>query len=116
MVPIKTHLQKNFLQPAMYNNVQLVRLLRGNHFSYFTNFPSDAAAAVELTLASQCHSSEDGHTVGFSNDYFANLADIHQRMPFVLMAAAQFDDLIRRSDRHLIEQAILDIAAGRGVR
>ncbi|MNP72322.1 hypothetical protein D3C76_1688520 [compost metagenome] len=54
--------------------------------------------------------------MGFSNDYFANLADIHQRMPFVLKAAEQFDELLRRSDRQLIEQAILDIAAGRGVR
>ncbi len=49
-------------------------------------------------------------------NYFANLADIHQRMPFVLKAAAQFDELLRRSDRHLIEHAILDIAAGLGVR
>ena len=110
------HEQKNILQPAMYSDVQLVRLLRGNHFSYVTNFPSGAAAAVELTLASQCRPSEDGRTVDFSSDYSANLADIQQRMPFVLKAAAQFDELLRRSDRHLIEQAILDIAAGRGVR
>jgi len=116
VVFLAEHEQKNILQPAMYSNEQLVRLLRSNHFSYVTNFPSGAAAAVELTLASQCHPSEDGRTVGFSNDYFANLADIHQRMPFVLKAAAQFDELLRRSDRHLIEQAILDIAAGRGVR
>jgi len=32
------------------------------------------------------------------------------------VAAAQFDELLQRSDRQLIEQAILDIAAGRGVR
>lgn len=110
------HEQQNILQSAMYSDVQLVLLLRGNHFAYVTNFPSGAAAAVELTLASQCLPSEDGRTVGFSSDYFANLADIHQRMPFVLKAATQFDELLRRSDRHLIEQAILDIAAGRGVR
>ena len=78
--------------------------------------PSGAAEAIELTLASQCRPSDDGRTVGFSNDHFANLADIHQRMPFVLKAAEQFDELLRRSDRQLIEQAILDIAAGRGVR
>jgi hypothetical protein len=116
VVYLAEHEQKNILQPAMYSNAQLVHLLRGNHLSYVTNIPSGAAAPVELTLASQCHPSEDGLTVRFSNNYFANLADIHQRMPFVLKAAAQFDELLRRSDRHLIEQAILDIAAGRGVR
>jgi len=116
VVFLAEHEQKNILQPAMYSDVQLVRLLRSNHFSYVTNIPSGAAAAVELTLASQCNSSEDGRTVGFSNDHFANLADIDQRMPFVLRAASQFDELLRRTDRHLIEQAIMDIAAGRGVR
>lgn len=116
VVFLAEHEQKNILQPAMYSNVQFVSLLLGNQFSFVTNLPSGAAAAVELTLASQCHPSEDGRTVGFSNDRFANLADIHQRMPFVLKAATQFDELLRRSDRHLIEQAIRDIAAGRGVR
>ncbi|WP_082457570.1 MULTISPECIES: PAAR domain-containing protein [unclassified Pseudomonas] len=116
VVHLAWHEQKNILQPSMYSDVQLVRLLRGNHLSYVTNFPSGAAAAVELTLASQCHPSEDGRTVDFSSDYSANLADIHQRMTFVLKAATQFDELLRRSDRPLIEQGILDIAAGRGVR
>jgi uncharacterized Zn-binding protein involved in type VI secretion len=116
VVFLAEHEQKNILQPAMYGDLNLVALLVGNHLSYVTNFPSGAAAAVELTLASQCRPSEDGRTVGFSNNYFANLADIHQRMPFVLKAAAQFDELLRRSDRHLIEHAILDIAAGLGVR
>ncbi|VVP98558.1 hypothetical protein PS914_03831 [Pseudomonas fluorescens] len=110
------HEQKNILQPSMYSDQWLVKLLFGNHFAYVTDFPSGAAAAVELTLASQCRPSEDGRTVGFSNDYVANLANIDQRMPFVLKAAEQFDNLLRRSDRQLIEQAILDIAAGRGVR
>ncbi|MDQ0126712.1 hypothetical protein J2W17_005699 [Pseudomonas lini] len=52
--------------------------------------------------------------MGFSNDYVAILADINQRMPFARKAAEQFDNLLRRSDRQLIEHAILDIAAGRG--
>lgn len=110
------HEQRNILQPAMYSDTKLVTLLRSNHVSYVTGFPSGAAEAIELTLASQCRRMSDGRTVGFSNDYVANLADIHQRMPFVLKAAARFDELLQRSDRHLIEQAILDIAAGRGVR
>lgn len=116
VVFLAEHEQRNILQPAMYSDLNLVALLLGNQLSYVTSLPSGAAAAVELTLASQCRPSEDGRTVGFSNDYFANLADIHQRMPFVLKAATQFDELLRRSDRHLIEQAILDIASSRGVR
>ncbi|MFS2197502.1 PAAR domain-containing protein [Pseudomonas sp. Pseusp3] len=116
VVHLAWHEQQNILQSAMYSDEQLVFLLRSNHVAYVTGIPSGAATAVELTLASQCRPSEDGRTVDFSSDYSANLADIHQRMTFVLKAAKQFDELLRRSDRHLIEQAILDIAAGRGVR
>ncbi|VVO38308.1 hypothetical protein PS723_05582 [Pseudomonas fluorescens] len=59
---------------------------------------------------------DDGRTVGFGNNLMADLSDLHQRMPFVLNAAARFDELLRDGNRHRIEQAILDIAAGRGVR
>jgi uncharacterized Zn-binding protein involved in type VI secretion len=116
VVHLAWHEQRNILQPALYSEELLVSLLRRNHFAFVTGFPPGAAAAVELTLASQCRPNMDGRTIEFSSDYFANLADIHQRMPFVLRAATQFDELLRRSDRHLIEQAMLDIAAGRGVR
>ena len=58
----------------------------------------------------------DGRTIGFGNNPMANLADIHQRMTFVLKAAAQLDEILQSADRHRIEQAIQDIAAGRGVR
>ena len=110
------HEQINILQPAMYSDTRLVILLRGNHLSYVTGIPSGAAEAIELTLASQCHPSRDGRTIGFSNDFAADLADVEQRMAFVLRAAEQFDNLLKRSDRHLIELAILDIATGLGVR
>jgi uncharacterized Zn-binding protein involved in type VI secretion len=116
VVHLAWHEQQNILQPVMYSDELLVTLLRRNQFAFVTGIPPGAAAAVELTLASQCYPSEDGRTVGFSSEHFANLADIDQRMSFVLKAASQFDQLLRRSDRHLIEEAILDIAAGRGVR
>ena len=45
-----------------------------------------------------------------------NLSDLHQRMPFVLKAAAQFDELLHDGNRYQIEQALRDIAAGAGVR
>ncbi|VVO41724.1 hypothetical protein [Pseudomonas fluorescens] len=58
----------------------------------------------------------DGHPIGFGSNHFANLSDLQQRMPFVLNAAARFDELLRDGNGHRIEQAIQDIAAGRGVR
>ncbi|MHC8316108.1 PAAR domain-containing protein [Pseudomonas sp. LB3P31] len=116
VVFLAEHEQKNILQPAMYNDWWFEYLLRGNHFSYVQNFPSGAAAAVELTLASQCRP-EEGRTVGFSGDSFANLADLGQRMHFVLRAATQFNNLLRSSSsRQQIEHSIRDIAAGRGVQ
>jgi hypothetical protein len=87
-----------------------------NHLSYLSGIPSGAAEAIELTLASQCRRIDDGRTVGFSNSLTANLADINQRMPFVLRAADQFDDLLRSNQRGQIEQSIRDIAWGGGVR
>ena len=110
------HEQRNILQPAMYNDSGLKWLLRGNHASYVTNIPSGAAQAIELTLASQCRPIEDGRTIGFGSNPFANLADIERRMAFVLKAAAQFDDLLHSDQRDQIEQSIRDIAWGGGVR
>ena len=100
----------------MYSDWRLNSLLLGNHFSYVIGIPSGAAEAVELTLASQCRRIDDGRTIGFGNNPVADLSDIRQRMPFVLRAAAQFDKLLKGSNRHQIEQAIKDIAAGLGVR
>ncbi|WCM54556.1 PAAR domain-containing protein [Pseudomonas sp. WJP1] len=110
------HEQQNILQPAMYDDSGLKWLLRGNHASYVTNIPSGAAQAIELTLASHCRPSEDGRTIGFGSNPFANLADIERRMAFVLKAAAQFDDLLHSDQRDQIEQSIRDIAWGGGVR
>ena len=116
VVFLATHEQVNILQPAMYSDTQLVTLLRSNHVSYVTGFPSGAAQAIELTLANQCRRVDDGRTIGFSNNPIADLSDINQRMAFVLNAAARFDELLHDSNGYLIEQSIRDIAAGRGVR
>ena len=58
---------------------------------------------------------DDRRAIGFGNP-IADLADIHQRMAFVLKAAGRFDELMHDGNRHRIEQAILDIATGRGGR
>ncbi|EJM72233.1 hypothetical protein [Pseudomonas sp. GM55] len=59
---------------------------------------------------------DDERTIGFSNNPVANLADIKQRMVFVLRAAKQFDDLLHSDKREQIEQSIRDIALGGGIR
>ncbi|WP_256595583.1 PAAR domain-containing protein [Pseudomonas sp. LG1E9] len=110
------HEQRNILQPTLYTDQKLVALLLGNHLSYVTGIPSGTAQAIELTLASQCVPVDDGRTITFSNNPVASLADIDQRMAFVIRAAAQFNKLLHSDDRYLIEQALEDIAEGRGVQ
>lgn len=110
------HEQRNILQPSIYEDRQLVALLRGNHASYVTGFPSGVAQAIELTLASQCQRVEDGRTIGFGSNPLADLSDVEQRMAFVLGAAARFDEMLHDNNRSALEQSIKDIAAGEGVR
>ena len=108
------HEQKNILQPSMYEDAQLIWLLRGNHASYVTDFPSGVAQAIELTLTSQCPRVDDGRTISFDGSLFANLADLDQRMVFVLAAAKRFDQMLHDSNRDALVQSINDIAAGGG--
>ncbi|RAR61904.1 hypothetical protein C7401_107228 [Paraburkholderia unamae] len=110
------HEQINILQPAMYSDPQLITLLRADQASYVTGFPSGVAEVIELTLASQCGRVDDGRTVGFSNSALADLSQVEQRMPFVLKAAARFDEMLHNANRRLVEQSLQDIAAGQGVR
>ncbi|WP_408673158.1 hypothetical protein [Xenorhabdus doucetiae] len=49
------------------------------------------------------------------NKPYANLADVDQRMPFVLRAAKRFDEMLHNSNRSLLEKSLQDIATGRGV-
>ncbi len=113
---LATHEQVNILQPTMYSDLKLVALLRGNHLSHVVNFPSGAAQAIELTLASQCQRVDDGRTIGFDSNLFADLSDVKQRMSFVLKAAAKFDELLQGNDRHLITQSIRNIASAQALR
>ena len=104
------HEQQNILQPTIYENSHLVALLRGNHFSYVTNFPSGVAQAIELTLTSQCQRVDDGRTIDFDSSPLADLSDIDQRMKFVLRAASRFDLLLNDSNKALLAQSIREIA------
>ncbi|MHC8355992.1 DUF2515 family protein [Pseudomonas sp. LB3P81] len=105
------HEQKNILQPTIYQDRQLVALLRANHVSYVTGFPSGVAQAIELTLTSQCQRVEDGRTIAFGNNPLADLSDIRQRMEFVLQAAARFDQMLGDHNRNALEQSINEIAS-----
>ncbi|CAD6512761.1 hypothetical protein LMG27952_00627 [Paraburkholderia hiiakae] len=116
VVYLAQHEQINILQPAMYGDPQLVALLRADQASYVTGFPSGVAEAIELTLTSQCGRIDDGRSISFSRNPAADLSDANQRMPFVLKAAARFDEMLHNANRSLVEQSIQDIAAGQGVR
>jgi len=105
------HEQRNILQPSIYENRQLVMLLRGNHFSYVTGFPSGVAQAIELTLTSQCQRVDDGRTIDFGRNPLADLSDLDQRMEFVLRAAARFHQMLNDSNRDALAQSIREIAA-----
>ena len=105
------HEQHNILQPTIYEDQHLVTLLRGNHASYVTGFPSGVAQAIELTLTSQCQRVEDGRTIGFGNNPLADLSNIKQRMAFVLQAARRFDQLLNDNQRSVLEQSISEIAS-----
>jgi hypothetical protein len=106
------HEQRNILQPTIYEDRQLVTLLRGNHASYVTGFPSGVAQAIELTLTSQCQRVEDDRTIEFDNSPLADLSDINQRMAFVLRAAARFDHMLNNYNRTALVQSINEIASG----
>ncbi|MFZ3280041.1 DUF2515 family protein [Pseudomonas sp.] len=108
------HEQRNILQPTMYENSHLVALLRGNHFSYVTDFPSGVAQAIELTLTSQCQRVNDGRTIDFGRNPLADLSDIEQRMEFVLRAASRFDQMLNDENRNSLAQSISEIAAMEG--
>ncbi|MHC8322552.1 DUF2515 family protein [Pseudomonas sp. GB2N2] len=105
------HEQRNILQPTIYEDRQLVMLLRGNHASYVTGFPSGVAQAIELTLTSQCQRAEDDRTIEFDNSPLADLSDINQRMTFVLRAAARFDHMLSDDNRAALVQSINEIAS-----
>jgi hypothetical protein len=108
------HEQRNILQPTIYENGHLVSLLRGNHFSYVTGFPSGVAQAIELTLTSQCQRVDDGRTIDFARNPLADLSDIKQRMEFVLRAASRFDQMLNDENRNSMAQSIGEIAAMEG--
>lgn len=110
------HEQQNILQPAIYNDDLMRSLLQGNQgasaFAYVTNLSTGLEQPVQLTLANQCSPLNDGRSVSFSNQFTANLANLNERMPFVLRAARQFHSLLRSPRGDVVAQSIREIATG----
>ena len=114
------HEQKNILQPAIYDDFLMRGLLQSNQaassLAYVTNISTGLEQPVQLTLANQCVPLQDGRSIEFSTSAFANLANLDERMPFVLRAARQFHNLLKSGNRHLIEQSIGEISNGSAIR
>ena len=114
------HEQVNILQPAIYEDFLMSGLLRGNQaassLAYVTNISTGLEQLVQLTLANQCAPLHDGRSIEFSTKAVANLANLDERMPFVLRAAKQFHNLLRSGNRHVIEQSIGEISSGSKIR
>lgn len=114
------HEQRNILQPAIYEDFLMRGLLQSNQaassLAYVTNISTGLEQPVQLTLANQCAPLQDGRSIEFSTSAFANLANLDERMPFVLRAARQFHKLLKSGNRHLIEQSIGDISNGSAIR
>ncbi len=96
----------------MYSDCWFRLLLLGNHASFVLEYLSGVSQALELTLSSQCKPLDDGRTIGFSDSLIANLSVLKQRMPFVLRAARQFDEMLKDHRRSQLEQSIAEIAMG----
>ncbi|WP_394672636.1 DUF2515 family protein [Limnobacter sp.] len=114
------HEQQNILQPAIYEDFLMRGLLQSNQaassLAYVTNISTGLEQPVQLTLANQCSPLQDGRSIEFSTGAFANLANLDERMPFVLRAAKQFHNLLKSGNRHLIEQSLGEISNGSAIR
>ena len=113
------HEQINILQPAMYDVTHFALLMRGTQtgdvVSFVTGIFSGLPDEIQLSLASQCKTSDD-RKISFSQNPLANLADKTQRMEFVKRAAIQFGSLLNNPTAHAhIKSSIIEIANGGGV-
>ncbi|HEX4843793.1 MAG TPA: hypothetical protein VFV57_08975 [Limnobacter sp.] len=114
------HEQQNILQPVIYDDWRMRSLLMGNQgasaLAHVTGFSSGLEQPVQLTLANQCAPLPDERSIAFGNSPLANLANLDERMPFVMRAAKQFHQLLKGPSRATIEREILKIAEGHPIR
>jgi hypothetical protein len=110
------HEQVNILQPAMYDDPSFAMLMRANQFAWALNIPTGSAREIQLAFASQCTiTGANAKYEIFSKEPIANLANVDQRMEFVLRAARRFDELLHHPiERHSVENSLFLLAGGSG--
>ncbi|MBD2798308.1 hypothetical protein ID856_17610 [Xenorhabdus sp. 18] len=113
------HEQKNILQTIMYSDWWLVGALWGNQVFHSVGVTS-ITQPVELPLAAQCRSTNDGRTIEFTNGILngltGDLSNVDQRMEFVYKAAMRFDEMLRGDERSVITESLEEIASNGGVK
>ncbi|MCP9270044.1 hypothetical protein M5U04_18650 [Xenorhabdus sp. XENO-1] len=113
------HEQKNILQTIMYSDWWLVMGLWGNQI-FHTLGNTSITQAVELPLAAQCKTTNDGRTIEFTNGILdgmtGDLSNEDQRMEFVYKAATRFDEMLRGDERGVITESLEEIASNGGVK
>jgi hypothetical protein len=109
------HEQLNILQKVLYDRPDMQLLLKGNQAAWVTGIPSGVAAEIKLTLAAQCSPVAD-RTETFPRTLSADLGEPIQRMSFVTRAAQRFDTLVNGPAHRDIEQSMIIISTGGGVR
>ena len=128
------HEQINILQPLMYENLLFSSLMQVNHASYTAiGNAGGLADEIQLTLASECRVDNEriikfveGETlaslvvkVGLERigiEAWSNLANVAQRMEFVIRAATKFDVLLHNAEtRPILEKSLREIKAGQSL-
>ncbi|MBC8954967.1 hypothetical protein [Xenorhabdus sp. PB62.4] len=113
------HEQKNILEAIMYSDWWLVGALWGNQV-FHTLGDTSITQPVELPLAAQCKSTNDGRTIEFTNGILdgltSRLSNVENRMEFVYKAATRFDEMLRGDERRVIAESLKEIASNGGVK
>ena len=78
------------------------------------NIPTGSFREIQLALTNKCTvTGANAQLEPFSRQPLANLADINERMAFVLRAAQRFDDLLQHPIlRYDVESSLYIIANG----
>ncbi|MDE9533902.1 hypothetical protein KKJ14_14745 [Xenorhabdus bovienii] len=113
------HEQKNILETIMYSDWWLVGALWGNQV-FHTLGNTSITQPVELPLAAQCKSTDDGRTIEFTNGILdgltSRLSNVENRMEFVYKAATRFDEMLRGDERSVVTESLKEIASNGGVK
>jgi hypothetical protein len=109
------HEQVNVLQNVIYDDELTRKALDANQMLWVTGLLRGSAMEVELTLSAKCKAAPT-LTSWFPKSGEVHLWDQNDRLKFVRRTATEFDRLLKDERyRRGIEQAIREIANGRGI-